>query len=69
MRIAFATDERTGVTDDMRTHLESRGHEVVLVGEDIPWPDAGRGVGEAVVGGRADLGVATIDGEPDERLA
>ena len=57
MRIAFATDERTGLTDHIKDALAERGHEVVVVGEDVPWPDAGRGVGEAVVGGDADRGV------------
>lgn len=57
MRIAFATDERTGVTDGMRAHLEAAGHDVVVIGEDIPWPDAGAGVGRAVVAGDADYGV------------
>jgi ribose 5-phosphate isomerase B len=57
MRIAFATDERTELTDHIKTALAERGHEVVVVGEDIPWPEAGRGVGEAVVGGGADRGV------------
>ncbi|HEV7760259.1 MAG TPA: RpiB/LacA/LacB family sugar-phosphate isomerase [Acidimicrobiales bacterium] len=57
MRIAFGTDERTGVTDHIKAALAERGHDVVLVGEDIPWPDAGRGVGQAVVDGRADRGI------------
>jgi ribose 5-phosphate isomerase B len=57
MRIAFGTDERTGLTDHIKATLADRGHEVLVVGEDIPWPDAGRGVGEAVVGGQADRGV------------
>lgn len=57
MRIAFGTDERTPLTDHIKAALVERGHEVVAVGEDIPWPDAGRGVGEAVVEGRADRGV------------
>lgn len=57
MRIAFATDERTALTDHIKDALAERGHEVVVVGEDVPWPDAGRGVGEAVVGGEADRGV------------
>jgi ribose 5-phosphate isomerase B len=57
MRIAFGTDERTAVTDHIKAVLADRGHDVVMVGEDIPWPDAGRGVGEAVVAGRADRGV------------
>jgi ribose 5-phosphate isomerase B len=57
MRIAFGTDERTEVTDHIKAALAEQGHEIVLVGEGIPWPDAGRGVGEAVVEGRADRGV------------
>ena len=57
MRIAFGTDERTDVTDHLRRALAERGHEVVVVGEGDPWPDVGRGVGEAVAGGRADAGV------------
>jgi ribose 5-phosphate isomerase B len=57
MRIAFATDERTGLTDHIKAALAERGHDVVVVGEDVPWPDAGRGVGEAVGGGDADRGV------------
>jgi ribose 5-phosphate isomerase B len=57
MRIAFGTDERTGLTDHIKAALAERGHDVVLVGEDIPWPDAGRGVGQAVVDGRADRGI------------
>ena len=57
MRIAFGTDERTGLTDHIKVALAERGHEVVVVGEDAPWPEVGRGVAEAVVGGRADRGV------------
>jgi len=57
MRIAFGTDERTSLTDFVKAKLAADGHEVVVVGEDVAWPDAGRGVGEAVVDGRADLGV------------
>ena len=57
MRIAFGTDERTGVTDHIKATLAQRGHEVLLVGEDIPWPEAGRGVAEAVAEGLAERGV------------
>ena len=57
MRIAFGTDERTHLTDEIKRAITERGHEVVVVGEDEPWPDVGRGVGEAVVGGRAERGV------------
>ena len=57
MRVAFGTDERTEVTDAVKVLLADRGHEVVVVGEGDPWPDVGRGVGEAVAGGDADRGV------------
>jgi ribose 5-phosphate isomerase B len=57
MRIAFGTDERTAVTDHIKVALADQGHEVVVIGEGDPWPDVGRGVGEAVAGGRADRGV------------
>lgn len=57
MRIAFGTDERTALTDHVKAQLADRGHEVIVVGEETPWPDAGRGVGEAVASGQADVGV------------
>jgi ribose 5-phosphate isomerase B len=57
MRIAFGTDERTALTDHLKERLAGAGHEVVVVGEDVAWPDVGRGVGEAVAAGRADRGV------------
>lgn len=57
MRIAFGTDERTELTDHVRTALTEAGHDLVVIGEDIPWPDVGTGVGEAVAAGRADRGV------------
>jgi ribose 5-phosphate isomerase B len=57
MRVAFGTDERTDVTDHLKATLAERGHQVVVVGEGEPWPDVGRGVGEAVASGAADRGV------------
>ncbi len=57
MRIAFGTDERTPVTDEIVAALAEGGHEVVERLEDEPWPDVGRSVGEAVASGRADRGV------------
>jgi ribose 5-phosphate isomerase B len=57
VRIAFGTDERTDLTDRIRAALAERGHDVVVVGEGVPWPDVGRGVGEAVASGTADRGV------------
>jgi ribose 5-phosphate isomerase B len=58
MRIAFGTDERTALSDAVKDALLENGHDVVVVGEDIAWPDVGRGVGEAVTTGAADRGVA-----------
>ncbi|MCM6773863.1 RpiB/LacA/LacB family sugar-phosphate isomerase [Nocardia sp. CDC159] len=57
MRIAFGTDESTDLTRHVRQWLSEQGHEVVVIGEDIAWPEVGRGVGEAVADGRADRGV------------
>ena len=57
MRVAFGTDERTPVSDDIAAALAAGGHEVVLRLEDEPWPDVGRRVGEAVATGQADRGV------------
>jgi ribose 5-phosphate isomerase B len=57
MRIAFGTDERTPLTDHLKDKLAEAGHEVVVVGEDVAWPDVGRGVGGAVAGGQAERGV------------
>lgn len=58
MRVAFGTDERTALTDAVKSELADQGHEIVLMGEGDPWPEIGRRVGEAVVEGRADVGVA-----------
>jgi ribose 5-phosphate isomerase B len=57
VRIAFGTDEQTDVTDRIKAALAERGHDVVVVGEGVPWPDAGRNVGELVAAGEADRGV------------
>jgi ribose 5-phosphate isomerase B len=57
VRIAFGTDERTPLTDGLRTRLRDAGHEVIDCGDGDPWPDVGRAVGDAVAGGRADRGV------------
>src|SRR4051812_16115649 len=57
MRVAFGTDESTAVSDAVKSALAERGDEVVVIAEDKPWPDVGRGVAEAVVHGRADRGV------------
>ncbi len=57
VRIAFGTDERTALTDDVHATLVQRGHDVVVVGDGDPWPDVGRAVGELVAGGHAERGV------------
>lgn len=57
MRIALGTDEHTSLFDDLRRRLAALGHEVVVVADGAPWPDAGRLVGEAVAAGEADRGV------------
>ncbi|HUQ62479.1 MAG TPA: RpiB/LacA/LacB family sugar-phosphate isomerase [Acidimicrobiales bacterium] len=57
MRLAFGTDERTALTDEIVARLERNGHEIVVRLEGDPWPDVGRRVGEAVVAGDAERGV------------
>jgi ribose 5-phosphate isomerase B len=57
VRIALGTDERIPLIDALRSFLESRGHEVVLVADGAPWPVAGAAVGHAVVDGTAERGV------------
>jgi len=57
MRIAVGTDERTALTESIAAKLSADGHDVVVVADGIAWPDAGRAVGEAIVEGRADVGV------------
>jgi ribose 5-phosphate isomerase B len=41
----------------VKDELGTQGHEVIVMGEGIAWPDVGRAVGEAVSSGRADRGV------------
>lgn len=61
MRIAFGSDEVTGLTEAVEAALEKRGHELVKVGppagEHKEWAEVGRQVGELVAGGDADTGV------------
>ncbi|MDP8975350.1 MAG: RpiB/LacA/LacB family sugar-phosphate isomerase [Actinomycetota bacterium] len=57
MKVVFATDERTAVTDVIVETLRQRGCEVSTVAEGEQWADVGRAVGEAVAEGRADRGV------------
>lgn len=57
MRIALGTDERAPLVDWLGAHLASLGHEVVLVADAAPWPEAGSAVGRAVTDGTAEIGV------------
>ena len=57
MRIALGTDERTPLIGALRSFLEARGHEVVVVADGTPWPVAGAAVGHAVVDGTAERGL------------
>jgi ribose 5-phosphate isomerase B len=45
------------VVDAVRAHLEAAGHEVMVVADGTPWPEAGAAVGRAVAGGDAAMGV------------
>lgn len=57
MRIALGTDEHLPLVDEIRDRLTDLGHEVVVVADGEPWPDAGRLVGEAVASGDVARGV------------
>ncbi len=57
MRIAFGTDEETAITRGIVGGLIDSGHEVDVLADGDPWPDAGRRVGEAVAAGRSDVGI------------
>jgi ribose 5-phosphate isomerase B len=55
MRVAVGSDERTPLTHAVIEDLQSRGHDLVLVGppgdEDKQWAQVGREVGELVASG------------------
>jgi ribose 5-phosphate isomerase B len=57
VRIALGTDEPTPLTEALSGFLTSQGHEVVMVADQTPWPDAGAAVGRAVADGIAQMGV------------
>ena len=57
MRIAFGTDESTALTQGIVGGLLAIGHQVDVLANGDPWPDAGRRVGEAVARGRAEVGI------------
>lgn len=57
MRIAFGTDEHTGLTEALVADLRNGGHEVDVVADGDPWPHVGKRVAEAVAGEEADRGI------------
>jgi ribose 5-phosphate isomerase B len=57
MRIAFGTDASTPLTGHLVQRLTEAGHQVQVVADPSQWPDVGRGVGQRVAGGKADLGI------------
>jgi ribose 5-phosphate isomerase B len=57
VRVALGTDEHTPLVDELQRELTELGHDVAVVADGDPWPDAGRRVGEAVAGGEAERGV------------
>ena len=57
MRVAFATDERTAVTDALQGALGGRGPRRGGAGRRGALADCGRLVGEVVVAGLADAGI------------
>lgn len=57
MRVALGTDERSALSDALAGALRAKGHVVIAVADPLPWPEAGRAVGDAVAEGRADRGV------------
>lgn len=57
VRIALGTDERTPLIGALHSSLEARGHDVRLVADGTPWPEAGSSVGRAVADGEAKVGI------------
>ena len=55
--MAFGTDERGVLTDDLVRDLQASGHEVKLEADGAEWPEVGKAVGHAVAEGRAERGV------------
>ena len=58
MLVAFGTDDKTPVTEEIKRDLAKLGHELLVVADPLRWAEAGRAVGEAVASGRAEAGVA-----------
>jgi ribose 5-phosphate isomerase B len=57
VRIALGSDERTPLIGALRSSLESQGHQVLVVADGSPWPEAGASVGRAVTDGSAEMGI------------
>lgn len=57
MRIAFGTDERVPLTDELLATLKAAGHEVEVLALDAEWPEVGRSVAQAVAEGRVERGI------------
>jgi len=57
VELAFGTDERTVLTDDLVAALGEQGHAVTVWADGDAWPVAGRAVGEAVATGAARFGI------------
>lgn len=61
MRVAFGSDERTALTDAVVIELETRGHDVTVVGppagDDLQWVEVGRQVGELVASASVETAV------------
>lgn len=63
MRIAFGSDDRSPVTDEIAALLERLGHSVELIGALDPederlWPHVGLSVARRVLSGSCDTGIA-----------
>ena len=57
MRVAFATDEVTPLTEAILHWLRSNGHDAHAVAAGCAWPEVGRQVGRIVASGEANFGV------------
>jgi len=57
VRVALGTDERNPTFDVLGAYLRSRGHQVFVVADATPWPEAGAAVGRAVTEGGAEMGI------------
>lgn len=58
MRVAFASEAVTAVSDAVNAQLNALGHELILFDPGLRWAEIGLAVGDCVAAGTADLGVA-----------